>query len=121
MHCRLPKLMTVESTLWQRGQLGGTMYSSRNEQKHQVGRCSPWYTRAGCYPMNCQWLTDWMNHGTLGRAKHAEIRSQACLEKKSQTDKNLAGSLCVAGAQSCPLGQATLQTEASGLYAFREI
>ena len=33
-----PKLITVESTLWQRGQLGRTMYSSRNKQKHQVGQ-----------------------------------------------------------------------------------
>ena len=49
------------------------MYSSRNGQEQHAGRCSRWYTRDGCYPMNRQWLTNWVNHGTLAREKNAEI------------------------------------------------
>ena len=51
--------------------------------------------------MNCQWLTNWMNHGTLALAKHAEISGpRLAWKKESQTDKILAGFFCVTGFQS---------------------
>ena len=61
------------------------MYSGRNGQKQQAWWCSRRYTRAGCYPMNRQWLTKWMNHGMLAMANHAELSGlRLAMKKKSQ-------------------------------------